>query len=132
MRREFPDAILLIKEDNRVTEQTFVVAFVAEEPEDGILPATLQQSTNQEEGYDYSLGEPGVSSVAFVFPPNASSIPFFFALKGDNLTEGTEAFRVILGPSARFRFGENRSTQVFIVDNDGKFYISYNVMWRLH
>ena len=58
------------------------------------IPATLE-STNLGEDFDYSLGEPGVTTTTILFLPNDSRLAFTFELNDDDLTEGTEAFQAV-------------------------------------
>ena len=79
--------VYLIKEDNVVSEQSFLVAIqVTSSVPSGtnIGPATL--------GEDYHLSLAGQRSVAVLFPSSESRINFPFTLIGDNSQEQTEAF----------------------------------------
>ena len=81
---------MLIKEGNRITEQTYSVVVSVSNPPPPLNPATLQDA--QGGNYDYSLGSPGASSLVLEFGPNQQNRTFAFELTSDKIAEGTEGF----------------------------------------
>ena len=84
--------IYLVKEDNVVSEQTFLVEIKATDTVpsgSGFRPAQIN--------FDYSIGVVGTSRV-LQFPASFQRILFEFTLLSDNLPEGTEAFLVSSSP----------------------------------
>ncbi len=88
--------VTLIKEDNRVSEQTFGIQITFGDPGQGINPATLQQP-DQVDGFDYVINQPGIDRITLPFRPDQSAINFTIALFPDDSTEGTEGFRASIG-----------------------------------
>ena len=81
--------VKLIKEGNRITEQTYSVVVSVSNPPPPLSPATLQ---GQGGNYDYSLVVPGASSLVLDFGPNQQNQTFAFILYGNEIAEGTEGF----------------------------------------
>ena len=83
VENQFPDTIVLIKENNRSTERTFsVVIEVGNACPSGI-------SANTEFGVDYTAGH-RVQTLRFI--PTVQRLPIAIQIFGDELPEGTEAF----------------------------------------
>lgn len=141
MLTPFPDQVLIIKEDNRLTEQTFAVLVVVDNPLSPVLPATLQ-SVDPNVEFDYTLSVVGQESSLYLIPPEVFNISFNFSLNGDNFTEGFEAFVASSEPGQAFPTtfqmpafmlptAASASTQIGIIDNDGEHYCSRHVMTHM-
>ena len=120
--------IFLLKEDNVISEQTFLVSSqVTDSAPSGTQSATIDQ--------DYRFGPPGQTSQTEFFLPSQQRIPFPFELIADTLLEGTEAFQASVssedtrdiggGMVEQFPTSLNPSTlrsEIFItiLDNDRK------------
>ena len=115
--------IVLVREGGRRSEQTFQVAISL----GGTIsrpPATLEG--DDPDRADYRLPN-NADFVSLVFPPKQQNITLFIFLFGDDLPEGTEAFRATSTPSQNFpNFGPPSmggafaSTDVLINDDDRK------------
>ncbi len=130
------DNVTLIKEDNRVSEQTFAIQITVGDPDQGVNLATLQQPGQVDEGFDYVISTPGQNRIALPFPPDQSAITFTFTLFPDELAEGTEGFRAGIGsagtPFATFQLPSATTrprpmppafpdTLIRIIDTDSKY-----------
>ena len=83
--------IYLLKEDNAISEQTFLVSFqVTDSAPSGTQSATIDQ--------DYRFSGEGQTSETEFFFPNQQRIPFLFELRTDTFPEGTEAFQASVSP----------------------------------
>ncbi len=91
--------VTLIKEDNRVSEQTFGIQITFDDPGQGINPATLQQ-LGKVDGFDYVINNPGVNVMTLAFRPDQSAITIRLSLFPDELAEGSEGFRAGIGSAA--------------------------------
>ena len=118
--------VTLVKEDNRVSEQTFGVGITVSNPQN-LSPATLETDDNFISGmYDYSLGTSGDTFTVLNFLPNQQSITFDFLLNSDEVPEGIEAFRASSTPVVGFPTFQAPittafpSTEIQIIDNDCK------------
>ncbi len=87
--------VTLVKEDNRVSEQTFGIQIIFGDPGQGINAATLQQ-VGQSAGYDYVIDIPGSNRLNVVFHPNQSELSVQFSLQPDDLFEGIEGFKAVI------------------------------------
>ena len=123
--------IFLVKENNIVSEQTFLIAIQVTDSAPfsaAIQPATL--------GEDYRFGQGGQASQLFL--PSQQRIAFLFELFTDTLAEGTEAFQATVFPEDTQDLGGGvveqfpissvpvfSSSEIFItiVDDDRKFEI---------
>ena len=116
--------VTLVKEDSRVSEQTFGVGITVSNPQ-MLSPATLEQF-NTGINFDYALGIPEQTFTVLQFLPNQQSITFEFFLNSDELPEGTEAFRASSTPVEGFPTFQAPittafpSTEIQIIDNDCK------------
>ena len=114
--------VTIVKESEQSTElQHFSVGVTVSSPTTGV-PATLESIT---ETGDYSLGIPGVSFRQIPFPSNQQEIPFLFQLHGDEIAEGTEAFRAIIStvegtPTFQDPITASPTAIIRILDNDCK------------
>ncbi len=128
--------VTLIKENNRVSEQTFGVQ-ISFDPGQGINPATLQP-LGQVDGFDYVISSPGVNSITLPFRPDQSAITVTIDLFPDDLAEGTEGFQTSIGsagaPFATFQLPSTTTTPrpmppafpdtlIRILDTDCKLYV---------
>ena len=120
--------IFLLKEDNVISEQTFLVSFqVTDSAPSGTQSAAIDQ--------DYRFaGEDQTRQTEFFFP-SQQRIPFPFELIADTLPERTEAFQISVSPEDTRDFNGmveqfptslnplNLSSETFItiLDNDRKF-----------
>ena len=117
-------SVTLVKEDGRVSEQTFSVGITVSNPQ--TLPAATLETFDTSINYDYSLGTPG-STLVLRFLPNQQSITFQFFLNSDDLPEGTEAFQASSTPVEGFPMFQApittafAATEIQIIDNDCKF-----------
>ena len=131
----------LVKEDNRQSEQTFLVAVVVSSPNlVEISPATPRSSGGLN---DYDIAGAPTGFLAIVFPPTLQSRQFFFFLNPDDVAEGTEGFLAFSSPNEGSityttpgpSSSVFRSVTVVIEDNDCKlccdvFYcILYQIYW---
>ena len=121
--------IFLLKEDNVISEQTFLVSF---EATDSVPSGTQSAAIDQ----DYRFaGEDQTRQTEFFFP-SQQRIPFPFELHADTLPEGTEAFQASASPEDTRELGGGiveqfptslspltLSSEIFItiLDNDRKF-----------
>ena len=115
--------VTLIKENNRITEQTYSVAINVNSSGIGLKAATLQSVDGI--NYDYSIGPPGIEFSIIDFPPESQSITFPFFLNHDELPEGTETFQASAVANNEFPTFETPTnlfvnTLINIIDNDGK------------
>ena len=86
--------VTIIKEANEISEQFYFVGITVSTPTtEGANPATLETFTAIG---DYSLGGTGNPFRTLAFGPDEQEIKFNFFLYGDNIFEGTEAFRAII------------------------------------
>lgn len=110
--------VSLIKEDGRVSEQTYGLVISVT---DFVIITGIAEL-----GSDFSLSnDPMQDSVSILFPPSAQSINFTFFLEADDLIEGTEGFEAFISfadgfptfdlPSDGNAFAD---VQVTIMDND--------------
>ena len=123
-RRLIRDVIIL-KENNVVTEQTYSVVITASTPPDPRLnPATPEPVGGGI--HDYSLGVPGQTFITKEFSPDVQNVTFNFFLNGDTFPEGIESFQASITPSEGFPTYGNPvtlfpSTSINIIDDDSKF-----------
>ena len=89
--------VYLIRENNQATEQTFSVDLTVGDPGGNTKPATIETSDINED-FDYSMGQPDRTNYAVLFPPTVDRKAFVFILNHDNAVEGTEAFQVTSAP----------------------------------
>ena len=122
----FINNVTLVKEDGRVSEQTFGVGITVSNPQ-MLSPATLEPLSDEGVNFDYTLGTPGQTFTVIEFLPNQQSITFEFFLNSDELPEGTEAFQASSTPVEGFPTFQAPittafpSTEIQIIDNDCKF-----------
>ena len=113
-----------MKEDNRVSEQTFGVGINVGNPQS--LPAATLETFDSSHNFDYSLSSPGQSFVILTFHPNQQNVTLPFFLFADTLPEGTEAFRASSTSALEFPTFQPpvatafASTEIQIIDNDCK------------
>ena len=133
-------AVLLIKEDNRVSEQTFGVIITVSEPASSTRPATLE-SDDFTISFDYTLTTVQ-NSILLEFPPDRQNLSFgnSFFLNYDDLPEGTEGFQASSTSASSSFYPSFRSpvsvgsprprayqtTEIQITDNDCKSELFYN------
>ena len=116
--------VTLVKEDGRVSEQTFGVGITVSNPH-MLTPATLEDDDTGI-NFDYTLGIPGQTFTVLQFLPNQQSIRFDFFLNSDEFPEGTEAFQASSTPVEGFPTFQApittafASTEIQIIDNDCK------------
>jgi len=121
--------ITLIKDDERVSEQTFSVTITSSDPS-GLNAATLQPvGPFQEGGADYRITTPGATTSSLTFPPQVQSVVRTIFINPDSLAEGTEAFQLTSSPNEGFPNFDSplttsttafATTIVQILDNDCK------------
>ena len=85
--------IYLAKEDNVISEQTFLVSI---QITDSVPSGTNIQTATLEQ--DYRFGRPGQTSTTEFFFPSRQRIPVPFTLFTDTLPEGDEAFQASVSP----------------------------------
>ena len=84
--------VALVTEDNRVSEQTFIVLILLNDPtESGVGPATLR--------LDYLPGAGSVRYLRMLFSRFKKKIVFQFFLVPDDIAEGIEGFLLLSSPS---------------------------------
>ena len=116
--------VILLKENNAVTEQTYSVIITPSTPANPRLnPATPEPVGGGI--YDYSLGSAGQTFVQQDIEPNQQSVIFPFILIGDTFPEGIESFQATITPSGGFPTYGNpttlfNTTLINIIDDDGK------------
>ena len=123
-RRLFMDVIIQ-KENNVITEQTYSVVIPTSTPTDPRLIAATREPVDGG-NYDYSLGDPGVSFLTREFTLDVQSIRFNFFLNGDTFPEGVESFQATITPSEGFPTYRSpttlfTTTLINIIDDDSKF-----------
>ena len=124
-RRQLITDVVILKENNVVTEQAYSVVITASTPADPHLNA----ATPEPDGggnYDYSLGQPGQTFGVNDIGPDVQSITFTFFLNDDQFPEGVESFQATITPSEGFPTYRSpttffTSTLINIIDDDGKF-----------
>ncbi len=128
--------VTLLKEDNRVSEQTFGIQIIFGDPGRGINAATLQQ-VGQSAGYDYVIDIPGNNRLNLVFYPNQSEHSVQFSLQPDDFLEGIEGFRAEIStqgipyPNFQLPAGTSAFPDTLIKINDSKFYIEFS-FWMMN
>ena len=122
-----------MKENNRVSEQTFRVGIVASDPTSA-RPATIDPGHS--DIYDYYFGGGGQTHISRIIYPHQQTIAVSFLLNADDIPEGTEGFMLTSEvekyngfsgflpplPTSTTAF---RSTMIQIIDDDGNF--SYHI-----
>ena len=115
----------IVKEDNRVSEQTFGVGITVGNPQS--LQAATLETFDISNNFDYSLGIPGQTFGVLTFLPQQQNITFNFFLFADELPEGIEAFQASLTSVEGFPTFQSpvttafASTEIQIIDNDCKY-----------
>ena len=116
--------MIILKENDVITEQTYSVVITASTPTDSRLnPATPEPTGDGI--YDYSLGYPGQIYIIRDIVPYVQSITFNFFLNGDTFPEGIESFQATITPSEGFPTYGNpttlfNTTLISIIDDDSK------------
>ena len=117
--------VIILKENNAVTEQTYSVIITPSTPANPLLnPATLEPAGGGI--YDYSLGTGGQTFTLQDFEPDQQSVTFPFILNGDTFSEELEAFQATITPNVGFPTYGNpttlfTTTLINIIDDDSKF-----------
>ena len=136
--------VLLVKEDNQRSEQTFRIGVTISDPGLEIHPASLQQivHTNITTNFDYVLDSPGNCYTVLTFRPNQSEAIVSFNLLQDELPENTEGFRASVSsegyPFPIFQLPASTasvfaSTIITIQDNDSKYKVIFTkIMSQTH
>ena len=124
--RQLITDMVILKENNVVTEQTYSVVITTSTPADPHLNAATLEPVGGGI-HDYSLGTPGQTYSIIEINPDVQSIRFNFFLNGDQSPEGVESFQATIIPKG---FPTYRSpttlfttTLINIIDDDGKFKI---------
>ena len=125
-RRVITDVVIM-KENNVVTEQTYSVIITPSTPADPRLNAATLEPVGGGI-HDYSLGNPGQTFVDSYIGPDVQSRIFNFILNGDQSPEGVESFQLTITPSEGFPTYRSpttlfTTTLINIIDDDGKFKI---------
>ena len=123
-RRVITDVVIM-KENNVVTEQTYSVVITASTPADPRLNAATLEPVGGGI-HDYSLGQPGQTIRIIEFVPNVQSTRFIFFLNGDQSPEGVESFQLTITPAEGFPTYRSpttlfTTTLINIIDDDSKF-----------
>ena len=116
--------VVILKENNVVTEQIYGMYIAASTPADPRLNAAKPE-TGGGGIYDYSLGTAGQTFIVQEIVPDVQSIRFTFFLNGDQSPEGIESFQATIIPSEGFPTYRSpttlfTSTLINIIDDDGK------------
>ena len=125
-RRVITDVVIL-KENNVVTEQTYGIDITPSTPANPHLNAATIEPVGGGI-HDYSLGQAGQTFSLLCFEPYEQSIIFPFILNGDTFPEGVESFQATITPTVGFpTYGSPTTlfttTLINIIDDDGKFKI---------
>ena len=138
----FVGNVSIIKEGGRVTEQTFAVNILINEPIVGSRLATQKTDETVAAGINYDFRTEGtasgtalgVNSMVFEFSPNEQSFTFNFFINSDEVPEGTEGFRLASAPERGVQLpglsyptyqppsGRNAhvNSEITIMDNDSE------------
>ena len=124
-RRLFMDVIIQ-KENNVITEQTYTAVITTSTPTDPHLNAATPEPLGGGGNYDYSLGTAGQYFITREFCPDVQSITFNFFLNGDTFPEGVESFQATITSSEGFPTYRSpttlfTTTLINIIDDDSKF-----------
>ena len=117
--------VIILKENNAVTEQTYSVIITPSNPANPLLNAATIEPVGSGV-HDYSLGQAGQTFTQQDFEPDQQSVTFPFILNGDTFPEGLEAFQATITPAEGFPTYGNpttlfTSTLINIIDDDSKF-----------
>ena len=117
--------VILLKENNAVTEQRYSMIITTSTPADPRLNAATIEPIDGGI-YDYSLGQPGQTFITREFTPDEQSVTFPFLLNGDTFPERLEAFQATITPVEGFPTYGNpttlfTTTLINIIDDDSKF-----------
>ena len=118
-----------MKDDNRVSEQTFRVGINVNDPSIDVAAATLQTVDTGPGEWDYRMGQVGQDFLLADIFPLQQFLIVGFVMIGDNVPEGLEGFQLdasveTVGEFPQFALPLQssttafRSTTVTIVDND--------------
>ena len=124
-RRRLTTDVVILKENNVVTEQTYSVVITPSTPADPRLNAATIEPVGGGI-YDYSLGQAGQTFSVQDIEPDQQSVIFPFILNSDTFPEGLEAFQATITPSEGFPTYRSpttlfTSTLINIIDDDSKF-----------
>ena len=121
-----------MKDNNRVSEQTFRIGINVNDPATDVAAATLEtlENTGTDE-WDYRVGFAGQDFLQRDIFPAEQSLLVAFVLTGDNVPEGLEGFQLDASVETEGGFPQFalplqssttafRSTVVTIVDDDGR------------
>ena len=127
IHRQLIRDVVILKENNVVTEQTYSVIITPSNPADPRLNAATIE-TFDGGIHDYSLGLPGQTFGQSDIGPDEQSIIISFFLNGDQSPEGVESFQLTITPSEGFPTYISpttlfTTTLINIIDDDGKFKI---------
>ena len=117
--------MIILKENDVITEQTYSVVITSSTPTDSRLNPATPEPVGGGGNYDYSLGVPGQTFITREFDPNVQRITFNFFLNGDTFPEGIESFQATITPSEGFPTYGNpttlfNTTLISIIDDDSK------------
>ena len=117
--------MILLKENNAVTEQRYSVVITTSTPANPLLNAATIESVGGGI-HDYSLGQAGQTFSVQDIEPNQQSVIFPFILNGDTFPEGVESFQATITPNVGFpTYGYPTTlfttTLINIIDDDSKF-----------
>ena len=117
--------VVILKENNVVTEQTYSVVITPSNPADPLLNAATLEPVDGG-NYDYSLGTAGQTFGVNDIDPDVQSVRFNFILNGDRSLERVESFQATITPAEGFPTYRSpttlfTTTLINIIDDDGKF-----------
>ena len=117
--------VIILKENNVVSEQTYSVIITPSTPANPLLNAATLEPVGGGI-YDYSLGQAGQTFSVQDIEPDQQSVIFPFILNGDTFPEGLESFQATITPSEGFpTYGTPTTlfttTLINIIDDDSKF-----------
>ncbi len=132
--------VALVKEDNRQSEQTFLVAVTVNSPNlEEISPATARDDGGLND-YDI-VGAPN-GFLTILFPPSLQRRPYLFFLSPDDVAEGPEGFLALSSPNegsiTYTTPGQSssvfRSATVVIEDDDRKHCcdVFYSIIYQIY
>ena len=124
-RRQLITDVIIVKENNVITEQTYSVVITASTPANPLLNAATPEPIGGGI-HDYSLGQPGQTFGQSDIDPDEQSIIFPFILNDDQSPEGVESFQLTITPTVGFPTYRSpttlfTTTLINIIDDDGKF-----------
>ena len=109
------DVLIPIRKDNSMlSEQTFQVT------------VTLQSGSSATANQDFTF-----SSMTYTFLPSNQQMNVSLTILNDNMPEGMESFVLSVSLGGFLSIPQFPTTEVFITDDDGKFYFPFDTIFEL-